>query len=321
MVVKRYNINKNKIMSRPSNQSANWQFNVVQLQLRHPATNAAIPQFGNFRDDTGECLGVTSEQYGLIQNSELLDAARTALEVRGLSGYEEKIMVAGNGARFYAKFTFANKQLASQKGDVFGYELTLKNSFDRTLRASFQLGLLRLVCLNGMSTLEKEFGVTRKHSARISVDFLGGAIDKAINNGSNALGAFDDLASVGLSDVEGTNLLAQLVQLNVLSNSLQENIKTLWLAPRRQEDKGRNLYNLYNAVTEYLTHQVENDRFEYAGKVSSNVLLRLVNAARHPEKFAKLILPVPGEGVSLTVDAASFADSTGAGVIDVETVS
>jgi len=320
MTVKRYNINKNKIMSRPSNQSANWQFNVAQLQLRHPVSNAPIPQFGNFRDDTGECLGVTSEQYGLIQNSELLDAARAALDSRGLSGYTEKIIVAGDGARFYATFTFANKQIASSVGDVFGYQLTLKNSFDRTIRAAMQLGLLRLVCLNGASTLEKEFGVTRKHSSKVSVDFLGDAIDKAIANGQNALGVFDDLASVELSDEQGINLLAQFVTLDVLSKSLQDNIKTLWLAPRRQEDKARNVYNLYNAVTEHLTHKVAPERFEYAAKTNNNVLLRLVNAVRNPAKFAKLILPVPGEGVSVTVDAASFANSTGAGIIDVETV-
>jgi hypothetical protein len=309
-------------MSKPATQSANWNFTVKQLQLRHPITNTLLAnQYGNFREDTGECLGTTSEQYGIIQNNQLLDAAHAALDERGLTGYSEKIIVAGEaGQRFYAEFTFANKQLATSVGDVFGYKLTLKNSFDRSIRAAFALGFLRLTCLNGASTLEKEFSVTRKHSANVTVDFLGNAIDHAIANGANALKVYDQMERTMLSDEQGINVLNQLVALDVLSGSLRESIKTLWLAPRRQEDKARNLYNLYNAVTEHLTHQVARERFEYADKVSNNVLLRLVNAARHPDKLARLILPVPAPNVQVTVDASPIMQAAGANVIEAEIV-
>lgn len=292
-------------MSKKASQSNDWNFHVVQLQLRHPQTSALLKgQYGNFREDTGECLGTTSEQYGLIQNDDLMYAARNALAERGLSGCDESIIVAGDaGQRFYAKFTFKNKQLASAVGDVFGYELTLKNSFDRSIRAALCLGFLRLACLNGASTLEHELAVTRKHSSKVTVDFLGEAIDKAIANGQNALRVFDQMAGIKLDDEQGVNVLNQLVLADALSGSLRDNIKTLWLAPKRTEDKARNLYNLYNAVTEHLTHQVASERFEYADKLSNAILFRLVNAARHPEKFAKLILPVPAETVAVTVDA------------------
>ena len=307
-------------MSKQANQSPNWQFRVAQLQLSHPVTGKKIPQFGNFREDTGECLGVTSEQYGLIQNGDLLDAARSALAVRGLTDYTEKSIVTGNGARFYTEFTFANKQLANTVGDVFGYKLILKNSFDRSIRAAMELAFMRLVCLNGASTLEKEFAATRKHSSNVTVDFLAGAVDKAIANGQNALAMYDQMANVSISEEQGVNILRQLVLANTLSGSLRENIETLWLSPRRAEDKARTLYNLYNAVTEHLTHQVASSRFEYANKVSSNVLFRLVNAARKPESLARLIIPVPVESVTVTVDAGQIADTLGANVIEAEIV-
>lgn len=302
-----------------SNQSDKWQFSVVQKQLPNPF-GGMLPFFGNFREDTNEVLGITSEQYGIIQNSELLDAAHAALDAKGLTGYSEKIITAGNGSRFYAEFTFANKQLATQVGDVFGYKLMLKNSFDRTLRAALSLGFMRLTCLNGASTLEKEFAATRKHSNKVNVDFLAGAIDNAISNGQNALRIFDKMAQVALSDEQGVNVLNQLVLADVLSGTLREDIKTLWLSPRRQEDKARNIYNLYNAVTEHLTHRVSGERFEYSNKVSGNVLLRLANAARHPDKFAKLILPVPTEGVVVTVDPAPIGEASGADVLVAEMV-
>jgi hypothetical protein len=307
-------------MSQKANQSDKWNFSVTQLQLRHPLTNAKIPQFGNFREDTGECLGVTSEQYGLIQNAELLDAAHAALDAKGLHGYTERTLVTANGARFYSEFTFANKQLAAGVGDIFGYKLTLKNSFDRSMRAAFQLGFLRLTCLNGASTLEKEFSVTRKHSARVTVDFLGAAIDRALENGHSALRVYDTMAQVAISDEQGANILNQLVLADALSGSMRDDITPLWLNPRRDEDKARNLYNLYNAVTEHLTHKVSSQRFEYAEKTSSGILLRLVNAARHPDRLARLVLPAPAEGVQVHVDASPMAAALGTNVLDVEVV-
>ena len=307
-------------MSKQANQSDKWNYTVAQLQLRHPITNALIPQFGNFREDTGECLGVTSEQYGLIQNGTLLDAAHAALEAKGLSGYTERTLVTSNGARFYTEFTFANKQLASAVGDVFGYKLTLKNSFDRSMRAAIALGFMRLTCLNGASTLEKEFAVTRKHSTNISVDFLGKAIDHAIDNGASALRVYDTMAQAAITDEQGVNILNQLVMADALSGSLRDDISTLWLNPRRVEDKARNLYNLYNAVTEHLTHQVAASRFEYADRVSNNILVRLVNAARHPDRLAKLVIPVPTEAVQVHVDTAPVAAAVGANVVEAEIV-
>ena len=309
-------------MSKKAPQSSDWNFTVRQIQLRHPISQALLEgQFGNFRDDTGECLGTTSEQYGIIQNATLMDMARAALEKRGLTGYTERILATGDrGQRFFAEFTFANKQLASGVGDIFGYKLILKNSFDRSLRAAFSLGFLRLVCLNGASTLEKEFSVTRKHSAKVSTDFLGNAIDAAIANGHKALSVFDDMAATEISDEQGLTVLANLVASDVLSSSLRESIKTLWLAPRRAEDKARNLYNLYNSVTEHLTHQVAQERFEYADKVSGNVLVRLAQASRNKDRLAKLLIPVPVEGVAITMDAGSITGIAGANIIDVETV-
>ncbi len=301
-------------MSKQANQSKTWEFEVEQLQMKHPATGQIIHGlYGNFRKDTGACLGSTSEHYGIIQNTALVQTAIAALERRGMTDYSFSPMVTDNGRRFYGRFDFVNRQLANAVGDIFGYRLTLQNSFDRTLRAAFQLGFLRLACTNGMTTLEKEFSVTRKHSTRISEDFVGEAIDHALENGQHALKIFDSLAQIGLTDEQGVNVIENFVKDSVLSGILGESIKTLWLAPRREEDKARNLYNLYNAITEHLTHRVESERFEYAGKVSNNVLFRLVNASRQREKFAKLIIPVPRGGTVVV-----SPQEMGADVLDVE---
>ena len=295
-------------MSRTAKQTSEYQFTVTQQALIH--NGVATGYFGNFREDTGKCLGVTSEQYGLVQNTDLLNAAESALQARGLTDFERKVTVVGDGERLYAQFMFANKQLASQVGDIFGYVLTLKNSFDRSMRAAFELGFMRLVCKNGASTLEREFGLTAKQSSKVSVEFVGKAVDNALAHGQRALKVYDVLANTPVSDEQGQNILKQLEASKVLSGSLRQSTETFWLAPRRQEDKARNLYNLYNALTEHLTHQVQDTRFEYASRIGNNVLIQLYNAARSPDKLGKLILPIPdAKDTSIIVDAEIVGDA------------
>jgi NTP pyrophosphatase (non-canonical NTP hydrolase) len=295
-------------MSRQANQSTQWDYKVNQVKLVVEGSNKFSGLYANQREDTGEVLGATSEQYGLIQNKDLINAANEALEAKGLNDYEQKIIVTGGGQRMFAEFTFKNRQLANEVGDIFGYKLILKNSFDRSLRASFELGWERLVCKNGMSTMEKEFSATRKHSTKISTEFLVGAIENALASGPNSLKVYDAMAAIAITDEQGINVLGHLEAKGMLSGSLKESIVTLWLHPTRQEDKARNLYNLYNAVTEHLSRQVEGERYEYAHKVNNNVLFSLVNASRKPEALSKLIIPVPQDKGTVMVATGPVLD-------------
>jgi hypothetical protein len=297
-------------MPRPSNQSTTWDFKVSQVKLITEGGKFS-GYFGNQREDTGDILGVTSEQYGIVQNSALLEVAQQAFETRGLKDYEQSIIVSGGGQRMFAEFTFKNRQLASKVGDTFGTKIIVQNSFDRSLRASLSLGLLRLVCLNGAATEDREFSMTRKHSTKFSIDFVGEAIDKAMDSRAKALALYDSLAQKSISDEQGVIILKHLIAMGHLSEKLAECMTTLWLAPKRAEDKGRNLFNLYNAVTEHLTHQVQAERYEYASKTSQSVLMALVHASRKDEKFTKLVTPIPQDKVVMVASGP---------IIDVEVV-
>ena len=282
-------------MPRPTIQSTDWDFTVKPVMLMTPEGKPSGFR-GNMREDTGEILGVTSEDcYGVLQNRDLYNRAKEVLATKGLTGYTEKSLVTGGGAKFFTEFEFRNKQIANAVGDTFGYVLRLQNSFDRTLRASFELGMLRLTCLNGAATLEREFGDTKKHSLQISIDFLEDAIDRAFKAGEGALKVYDRLAAKKITEPQGSLILRNLVGKGILSGKLQEAMDGRWLNPTRNEDKARNVYNLYNAVTEHLTHQVKSERFEYANNTSANVLFALDNAVRKPDNFAKLILPIKSE--------------------------
>ena len=253
--------------------------------------------WGTRRTDTGQVLGVTSDKYGLLLNSDLVKTVDEVLTDKGLD-YERQITVARDGATMYGRYEFPNELRKVQKvGDEMGMRITIRNSYDRTSFAGLELGMLRLVCTNGMKSMRRAFGFNQKHSRKLSLDGVSDAIDRAVKAFDTVGGEFTKLSECSINDTSGDYVLKNLTSDKILSEKLREEIVKVWLNPPFPEDKNRNLYNLYNAVTYHLTHKVEPTRFEYADKVHSNVLNRFVKATTNPTEFSKLTrIPTPTKG-------------------------
>lgn len=282
-------------MAQLAKQSDQFNFNVETVPSYMTLPDGSQQNTGfliNRRTDNFAVLGSVSDRYGLVQNSDLISVAEDAFSAKGLTDYKRTIVVAGEGERMYASYDFKNHTKKLKVGDEVGMRLTVQNSFDGGLRVSFALGVLRLVCSNGMTTLEREVGMTKKHSTNISTKFVAEALEKAIKAWDNSTAVFDRLADVAISQSQGANILAQLEESAVLSGKLRENIAAIWSAPRYREDNARNLFNLYNAVTQHLTHDVAATRFELANRVSDNVLGVFDRASRDTNRLAKLVQPV-----------------------------
>ena len=214
--------------------------------------------YGNVRTDTNQVLGICTEQYGRVQNSDLIGAIEEAFVNVNMTDYEKNVYSVRDGARVYARYDFPNKTQATQVGDEVGLRLTANNSFDRSCRISFSLGLVRLVCTNGMVTMEDEYSMTKKHTQQVSVDFIEEAIQNAVQafDDGKPLQVYDRLAAKDITQEQGVRILSGLEKKNLLSTRLREGVESLWVAPTHEEDKARNLYNLLNAVTQHLTREV-----------------------------------------------------------------
>jgi hypothetical protein len=99
------------------------------------------------------------------------------------------------------------------------------------------------------------------------------------------------LAQVELTQGQGITILQNLANAKVFSEKVREAIARVWNDPTHEEDKGRNLYNLNNAVTQHLTHEVADSRFEYANRTTTNVLKRFDLASRNKKRLEKLWTP------------------------------
>ena len=288
-------------MARNTLQSSDYDFTVERVPLKLPSGSQSR-MFAHVRTDTGEELGHGTEQYGFIQNRDLVDMADETFKQRGMVPTSQRIVVCGRGERLYAQYDFANDRAPVRRedrkvGDELGMRLTLQNSFDRSLRASIALGMVRLVCTNGMTSMENEFGMTRKHSSNVELGFIAKAISQAKASFQAAAKGFEVLGERGITQDQGRNILNQLNKSNVLSNVIRDGIVKIWDNPTHEEDTARNLWTLYNATTQHLTHAVSEDRFEYSNTVSTNVLRRLRGAATYPDKLNRLVTAVPTDVV------------------------
>ena len=111
--------------------------------------------------------------------------------------------------------------------------LTLQNSFDRSLRVSIELGMVRLVCTNGMTTMEKEVEMVKKHSRQVNIgDIISDdALDRALAKLGDSVNVFGRLAQVELEQEQGLNILQNLANGKVISEKVRESIAHIWSKP------------------------------------------------------------------------------------------
>jgi len=288
--------------------NSNWDYEVVQERLKRP-NGKQSKIFSNVRTDTGEELGYSTERYGIVQNADLLSKAESAFDSRGIK-YERNVYATNDGAKLRAVYDLQGEQFRTtvpMVGDVMNYRLTVQNSFDRTLRVSFALGLMRLVCLNGMQTMEKDIDMVSKHSTKLNLDNLitDSALDNALAFLKESGNVYGQLAATKLDDEKGLNILTNLTKKKVMSEKVRERVAGIWSNREdllRTNNTDPNLYNLYNSVTQHLTDDVEETRFEYSNRMGSQVLKAFDKVTGSAKGLAKLAKAAPNEAQIVVVE-------------------
>ena len=128
--------------------------------------------------------------------------------------------------------------------------LSLQNSFNRETKLSLNLGLLRLVCSNGMTALDNEFGLSQKHNSKLNLGAMSSALSRALEsfNSGAATEVFHLLASQQVEQEQGLIALQNMVNDKLFSERTRKGIAEIWNAPTFDEDGDRSLYNLYTRV-------------------------------------------------------------------------
>ena len=291
---------------------AAYDFRVNQVEFNNPVNGEKTGLFANIRQDNNEILGVVSKRYSIVNNSDILGRADSALESAGMP-YKRKVYSLEGGRKMKAYYDIGvddegkviNEAMTRKvaKGDIMGFRLIAQNSFDRTLRVSFALGLIRLVCTNGMTTMEKEISMIKKHSQSFNLDdfIAGDALETAIKRLDNSVNVYKLLADQEVSQEQGISILNNLTTprfKKVLSEKAREGVARSWNNPTHNEDADRNLYNLNNAVTQYFTH--DQDSVEYAQRSSKRVLEYFEQAAHSGKEGKTFTALTKNEEITVT---------------------
>jgi len=272
-----------QIIETNERQTTKFDYKVEQVRMHTPdGTESRF--FGNLRTDTNEVLGVVTDRYAPVQNDELFGRTEQMFKQKEMGAFESKFVVTHGGARARAVYRFPALGI-KVKGQDLTFALKVQNSFDGSLRASFVVGLFRLICSNGMTMPHKTINLSQKHTSSLNLDLMGNGLDNAISQFHSSTPLFEKMADTRIDQKFGDLILDTMVKRKVggLSDRQVDGIKRIWASPSHREDSDRNLFNLYNAVTQHLSHEVEageKPRFELSERINAGVMAEFARAVR-----------------------------------------
>jgi hypothetical protein len=284
-------------MSKHANQSTNWNYDVERITLHTPEGNPS-GFFGNRRIDTAEVIGVVSENYRILQNRDLFNHADDVFAKMNLGNGNAKYVTTRGGAQARAIYTFDKIGVKIRERDDLVLQLTVANSFDGSLGASFNIGFMRVVCTNGlMAPAGRGTNINKKHTLAIAESFTENKVKNAIDSFHRGAELFKPFINTRISQGAGNNVLGNLAQRKAISHKTAKGIHEIWESPTYSQDNERTLWGFYNAATEYLTHQVAPTRFELAQRFTQSIVNSLNRVAQGKDN--ELTDGIPAEEFSV----------------------
>ena len=272
--------------------SSNFSFPVTLEPLTVEGHDSGF--YGTVRRDEGfpRVLGVAGERYALLQNSDFINQIEEGFKKADLSGFEREVSVMDHGARCQAQWTFKNRTIKVKKvGDEMAFRVTARNSYDGSWKVSLVDTVERLACLNGAVRSEKGIMLQGKHTSRLNVDRIVGGLGTMLERFETWASDLD-LLVVKIEQAEGSHILSHAQEDGIISGSTRDGILSFWNAPRRKEDTDRTVYNLWNAGTEFFTHVLKRERFQYADTVNAEFTGWMMELGRDANRRDRMKQPL-----------------------------
>jgi len=272
--------------------SSNFSFPVTLEPLTVEGHDSGF--YGTVRRDEGfpRVLGVAGERYALLQNGDFINQIEEGFKKADLSGFEREVSVMDHGARCQAQWTFKNRTTQVRKvGDEMAFRVTARNSYDGSWKVSLVDTIERLACLNGAVRSEKGIMLQGKHTSRLNVDRIVGGLGTMLQRFETWAQDLD-LLVLPITQAHGSHILSHAQEDGIISGSTRDGILSFWNAPRRKQDEDRTVYNLWNAGTEFFTHVLKRERFQYADTVNAEYTGWMMEIGRDKDKLLRVTTPL-----------------------------
>lgn len=153
-------------------------------------------------------------------------------------------------------------QITSSDGDNAYPRILLTNSHDGMQAFKFSVGIFRLVCSNGLVVADEQFSDFKIKHKGYSFEELRNVVRQAVEDLPNKVQVMNDMKDRVLTQEEKNQLAvdAMLIRAGIKPNSDKakefeydaETIEDI-LEPKREADKGDDLWRVFNVVQEKIT--------------------------------------------------------------------
>lgn len=250
-------------------EAAGLNYTVEQAEIMNTATGTVSEKCKSlYRTDTSQELGIVGINYEPVQNTKAFAYFDTICEMQGAQ-YSEAISI-NNGEKVILKAEFPRPEIVG-RNDEIKKQFCLINGFNGGVGVMATFITERLVCSNGMrgNVRDAKNSFRFKHTA--NVNFRMEEALKVLAAGTDYFNRFIEMSK-------------RLVEKQVDSFMVDKFLKDVFgeAKTKRSENKqekiinnfqngignyGNNLFELYNAVTQYVSHEHGKDdmkRLEYA---------------------------------------------------------
>ena len=198
----------------------------------------------------------TSKHYVHIPTEKVIDDM-TALgwgvvdakqvKARKGQGYQKHMVVFGND----------DLRIDGQDGDTVMPRILMTNSHDGKNAFTFQAGLYRLVCSNGLVIVDAEFASMKIRHMGYDLNELSTVISEIVEKLPLTVECMNKLKAKKLSQEEKEKFALEAIGLRFDTKNKNFEIQEL-LEPTRVEDKGDDMWSVYNLIQEKLVHGMIN---------------------------------------------------------------
>ncbi len=202
----------------------------------------------------------TSEKYAHIPTDKIIDD----MSALGWGVVDAKEVRARKGIGFQKHLVvFRNNdiQITAEDGDNVFPQILLTNSHDGKNAFTFTAGLFRMVCENGLVVSSREFENMKIRHYGYSFEELQETIKAMVEKLPLTVESLNKFRQVELSQEQALDFAKRAleVRLGDLDN-IQIDYQDL-LTPTRSEDRGNDLWSVYNVVQEKLIHGMFNYKY------------------------------------------------------------
>jgi len=218
-------------------------------------------------------FNIVTPKYHIIQHDEIIHRIHGALDKLGIE-YKEKLLSYNDGARIHMDYSFPGieEPITPKVGDVVRFKLFADNSYDGSTGFRVIYGGERLICTNGMVSMDREGGYYHRHTKGVELDEISRLVEDGIHfYRDQFVERFKRYEEVPMLPAAMIEQIGEWKEEKIIPLKHLEKAEA-WVhagVSIEGQVEHKSQYDFYNVMTAVITHNVESidARIQYGQKI------------------------------------------------------